>query len=103
MIQAMTNPVAEISAAAPSAVDVLLEAAKLLSPQQRRDFFDRFTEEAWNDEDESMEAEDGDPPLSQEWMEEIQRRVAEDEAGLTTWTDAGEMIRKARESLNDLA
>jgi hypothetical protein len=98
-----TAPSHEANAAsAPSAVDVLVEASKLLSPQQRRDFFDRFTE-AWDDEDEPLETDDDGSPLSKEWMEEIQRRVAEDEAGLTRWTDAGEVIRKARGSLNEPA
>ena len=82
----------------PSAVDVLMEAAKLLSPQQRRDFFDRFTE-VWDEADD----EENGSGLSTEWMKEIQRRIAEDEAGHTTWTDASEVIRAARESLDATA
>lgn len=94
-----TAPSPEASAvSAPSAVDVLMEAAKLLSPQQRRDFFDRFTE-GWDDK----EAEEDESALSEEWMEEIQRRIAEDEAGQTIWTDASEVIRTARETLGETA
>lgn len=84
---------------APTAVDVLLEASKLLTPQQRKDFFDRMVE-SWNDEEETT---DDVQPLSKEWMEEIQQRVAEDEAGLSVWTDAEEVLRKARESLSQPA
>jgi hypothetical protein len=96
-ITTATLPQADTQSA-PSAVDVLLEASKLLSPQQRKDFFDRFTE-VWDDDKEEEEG----PPLSSEWMEEIQCRVAEDEAGLSVWTDAEEVLRKARESLSHSA
>lgn len=99
-MKTMTTAISQepTDASAPTAVDVLVEAAKLLSPEQRRDFFDRFTE-GWDDK----EAEDDGAALSEEWMDEIQRRIAEDEAGQTVWTDASEVIRMARESLGEKA
>jgi hypothetical protein len=82
-----------MTSTAPSPVDVLLEAAKRLTPVERGEFFDRFTEVLGEDE----RAEAG--VISPEWMEEIKQRVADDEAGLSEWADAEAVVNKLRDSL----
>jgi hypothetical protein len=82
-----------MTAASPSPVDTLIEAAKRLSRDEQVDFFDRFTE-VFGDSEESESA-----ALSPEWMAEVNRRIADDEAGLSEWTPAEDVLRALRASL----
>ena len=82
-----------MTATTTSPVDSLIEAAKRLTRDERGEFFDRFTEVLG--EDESLP----DSPLSAEWMDEIRRRGAEEDAGLTETFDLDEVLNEARESL----
>jgi hypothetical protein len=76
-----------------SPVDSLIEAAKRLTRDERGEFFDRFTEVLEEDD------RNNESPLSPEWMEEIKRRVADDDAGLTENYDLEDVLNEARESL----
>lgn len=81
-----------MAATTTSPVDALIEAAKRLTRDERVAFFDRFTEVLGeNDND--------DQPLSAEWMAEIDRRVAEVEAGTCELHDWKDVLQEARESL----
>ncbi len=80
--------------AAHSPVDSLLEAVQRLSNRERGDFLDRFL--ALNDEPEDADEE---ATLSDEWKTEIERRIADDKAGLTTWHTIEDVLAEARESL----
>jgi hypothetical protein len=82
-----------------SPVDSLLEAAKRLTQEERVAFFDRFSESL----DDEFENEDEGPPLSPEWMAEIDRRVAEVEAGTCQMHDWQDVLQEARESLQRTA
>lgn len=79
-----------MSATTLSAVDSLIEAAKRLSDRERGEFLDRLLD---LDHDEEQ-------PLSAEWTAEIERRIAEDEAGQTTWHSLEAVIAEARDTLN---
>lgn len=82
-----------MTATTTSPVDALIEAAKRLSHDERVAFFDRFSE-VLDEDDRNNES-----PLSPEWMEEIRRRVADDDAGLTNSYDLEDVLNEARESL----
>ena len=84
-----------MTATAPNPLDDLLEAAKRLTGRERAQFLDLFLEI----EDDSEDEEDDDTPISPEWMEEINRRVAELDAGLTKSIPAEEVMARAREML----
>ena len=82
-----------MTAAVPSPVDSLIEAAKRLTRDERVDFFDRFTEVLGDGE------ESESTTLSPEWMAEVNRRIADDEAGLSEWTPAADVLQALRASL----
>ncbi len=82
-----------MTAAIPSPVDALIEAAKRLTRDEQVAFFDRFTE-VLGDDEESESA-----TLSPEWMAEVNRRIADDEAGLSEWIPAEDVLRDLRASL----
>lgn len=77
-----------------SPVDSLLEAAKCLTREERVAFFDRLSESL----DDEFDNEEEGPPLSPEWMAEIDRRVAEVEAGTCRMHDWQDVLLEARES-----
>ena len=81
-----------MTATAPSPVDALIEAAKCLTRDEQVDFFDRFAEVLGDHEDD-------DQPMSPEWMTEIDRRVAEVEAGTCELHDWDDVLKEARQSL----
>lgn len=83
-----------MNATALSPVDSLLEAAKHLTNREQGEFLDRFLDLNHGTED----CED-EQPLCPEWMAEIERRIADDEAGLTQWHPLEEILAEARESL----
>lgn len=82
-----------------SPVEELLEAAKRLTHEQRLDLYDLLSVEL----DMESASEDEGPPLSPEWMAEIERRIAEDDAGLTQWHPIEEVLAEGRESLKSPA
>ena len=77
----------------PSPVDSLIEAAKRLTRDEQVDFFDRFVEVLGDDEESQSNT------LSPEWMAEVNRRIADDEAGLAEWIPAEDVLRALRASL----
>ncbi len=83
-----------MNATALSPVDSLLEAAKRLTNREQGEFLDRFLDLNFDGDD-----SDEEQPLSPEWMAEIERRIADDEAGLTQWHPLEEVLAEARESL----
>jgi hypothetical protein len=74
-------------------VETLVEAVKCLSDQERREFRDRMSE-VWADE-----GGDTSVILSAEWMAELHRRAADEDAGLTETYDLDGVLNEARESL----
>jgi hypothetical protein len=83
-----------MNAAVLSPVDTLLEAAKRLTDREQGEFLDRFLDLNYDGDDSDQEQ-----PLSPEWMAEIEQRIADDKAGLTTWHPLEDVIAEARESL----
>jgi hypothetical protein len=62
--------------------------------REQGEFLDRFLDLNFDGDD-----SDEEQPLSPEWMAEIERRIADDEAGLTQWHPLEEVLAEARESL----
>ncbi|HCN77617.1 MAG TPA: addiction module protein [Verrucomicrobiales bacterium] len=83
-----------MNATVPSPVDELLEAAKRLSNREQGEFLDRFLDLNYEGDD-----TDEEQPLPPEWMAEIERRVAEVEAGTAILRDWQDVLEEARESL----
>jgi hypothetical protein len=83
-----------MNATALSPVDSLLEAAKRLTNREQGEFLDRFLDLNYDGDD-----KDEEQALSPEWMVEIDRRVAEVEAGTVTFRDWQDVLQDARESL----
>ncbi len=87
-----------MNAAVLSPVDTLLEAAKRLTNREQGEFLDRFLDLNYDGND-----SDEEQPLSPEWMAEIKHRIAQDEAGLSEWIPAEDVICGLRDTLSQPA
>lgn len=76
-------------------VDSVFEAARKLPLDDQYALCNRL-----EDELHGCPTPDNDSELSPEWKAELQRRLAEDEAGEAEWIPASEVIRELRESLS---
>jgi lipoate-protein ligase A len=75
-------------------VRMIVEEARKLSPEERREMFD------WLDVEFAGERSDGTPEeIEAAWMEEVERRAAKAERGETTPIDFDEAIAKARQRI----
>ena len=72
-------------------IRTIVEEARKLTPEERREMFDLLEIEFAGDEG------DGTPEeVEAAWLEEVERRVAKAERGETTFIDAEEVIARAR-------
>ena len=70
----------------------IVEEARKLSPEERREMFDMLEIEF------AGEQSDGTPEeIEAEWLEEIERRIAKAERGETTFVDAEQVIERLRQ------
>jgi hypothetical protein len=75
-------------------IRTIIEEARKLSPEERREMFDLLEVEFPGDES------DGTPEeVEAAWMEEVERRAAKAERGETTPIDFDEAIAKARQRI----
>ena len=72
-------------------IRAIVEQARKLTPDERREMFD------WLDVEFAAERSDGTPEeVEAVWLEEVGRRIAKAERGETTFVDAEEAIARAR-------
>jgi hypothetical protein len=72
-------------------VRMIVEQARQLSPEERREMFD------WLDVEFATERSDGTPEeIERAWLEEIRRRIDQSERGETTPIDLEEALARAR-------
>lgn len=73
-------------------VRMIVEEARKLSPDERREMFDLLEAEF------AGEASDGTPEeIEAAWLEEVRRRIAKAERGETTPVDADQVLQRLRQ------
>jgi hypothetical protein len=72
-------------------IRTIVEEARKLTPEERREMFD------WLDVEFAGERSDGTPEeIEAAWLEEVRRRIAQSERGETTPVDLEEALARAR-------
>lgn len=78
----------------PLTLDLVLQAARKLPVDDQYKLFNRLEDELHGGSVSDEESE-----LSPEWKAELQKRLAEDEAGVAEWIPAEDVIKELRDSL----
>ena len=73
-------------------VRAIVEEARKLTPDERRELFDLLNVEFSGDESQGTPAE-----IEAAWLEEVERRIAAAERGETTTVDAEEVLTRMRQ------
>lgn len=70
----------------------IVEEARKLTPEERREMFDMLEVEF------AGEQSDGTPEeIEAAWLEEVERRIAKAERGETMFVDAGQVMERLRQ------
>lgn len=73
-------------------IRTIIEEARKLSPDERREMFD------WLDVEFAGERSDETPEeVEAAWLEEVERRIAKAERGETTFVDAEQVMERLRQ------